>query len=76
MDIPDVVNTTLVATLFLDGRVLRRQDINPLDNGILYVAKFHTDGTGEWLPLTKDNPRLAVWSLNRLGHVTEGVTYF
>ncbi len=32
---------------------------SPLDDGILYVAKFNDDGTGEWLPLTMDNPALA-----------------
>jgi secreted PhoX family phosphatase len=47
----------------LPWRVARRRGISPLDDGILYVAKFHADGTGEWLPLTPDNPALAGWSL-------------
>ncbi|MFY4727630.1 PhoX family protein [Nitrospira sp. BLG_2] len=56
----------------LPWRQAHRQDINPLDDGILYVAKFHTDGTGEWLPLTTDNPRLAGWSLNDILVNTRG----
>ncbi len=56
----------------LPWRQARRQGINPLDDGILYVAKFHVDGTGEWLPLTPDNPRLAGWSLNDILINTRG----
>ena len=32
--------------------------IHPLDEGTLYVGKFNPDGTGEWLPLTPENPKL------------------
>ncbi|MDO9116922.1 MAG: PhoX family phosphatase [Nitrospira sp.] len=56
----------------LPWRQARRQGINPLDDGILYVAKFHADGTGEWLPLTPDNPRLGGWSLNDILINTRG----
>lgn len=56
----------------LPWRQARAQGINPLDDGILYVAKFHADGTGEWLPLTPDNPRLVGWSLNDILINTRG----
>ena len=45
-------------------RRARRRGINPLDDGILYVAKFLSDGWGQWLPLTPNNPALAGWSYN------------
>ncbi|MGI9030666.1 MAG: PhoX family protein [Ilumatobacteraceae bacterium] len=49
-----------------------RAGINPLDDGILYAAKFNADGWGEWLPLTPDNPALAGWSYNDILINTRG----
>lgn len=31
-----------------------------MDNGILYVAKFHEDGSGQWLPLTPKTTNMAL----------------
>src|SRR5262245_51876135 len=56
----------------LPWRLARRRGISPLDDGILYVAKFHDNGTGEWLPLTPENPALAAWSLNDILINTRG----
>ncbi|BCA54895.1 Tat pathway signal sequence domain protein [Nitrospira sp. KM1] len=55
-------------------RKARLLGINPLDDGILYVAKFKSDGTGEWLPLLPSNPALAAagWSLNDILINTRG----
>jgi len=56
----------------LPWRRARRQGTSPLDDGTLYAAKFNDDGTGEWLPLTPDNPALAGWSLNDILINTRG----
>jgi uncharacterized protein len=47
----------------LPWKKARKRKIDPLDDGVLYVAKFNADGSGEWLPLTPDNPALSGWSL-------------
>lgn len=49
-----------------------RWGISPLDEGTLYVAKFHSNGTGEWLPLTPRNPALANWTINDILINTRG----
>ena len=56
----------------LPWRESRQQGINPLDDGILYVAKFNSNGSGTWLPLTPDNPALNGWSLNDILINTRG----
>ena len=38
---------------------LNAQGISPLDEGKLYVAKFHENGSGEWLELTMENNEIA-----------------
>jgi secreted PhoX family phosphatase len=56
----------------LAWREARRRRINPLDDGVLYVAKFRPEGNGEWLPLTPQNPALASWSMNDILINTRG----
>jgi secreted PhoX family phosphatase len=48
----------------LPWRQARAKGINPLDDGILYVAQFTADGKGKWLPLTPSNLALAGWTIN------------
>jgi secreted PhoX family phosphatase len=36
----------------------RARGRSPLDDGVLYVARFNDDGSGEWLPLVHGSPGL------------------
>jgi uncharacterized protein len=56
----------------LPWREALRRGISPLDDGILYVARFKADGSGEWLPLTPENPALVGWSLPQILVNTRG----
>lgn len=53
-------------------RKARAKGVSPLDEGTLYVAKFHANGTGEWLPLTTSNPSLAGWTAADIAINTRG----
>jgi hypothetical protein len=50
---------------------MRVRGVSPLDEGTLFAARFNDDGTGEWLPLTMDNPALAA----RFADQAEILTY-
>jgi len=40
-------------------KAMRARGENPLDHGILYVARFNEDGSGEWLELSMNVPDIA-----------------
>ncbi len=56
----------------LPWREAIRKGLSPLDDGVLYVAKFNADGTGNWLPLTPGNPALANWTISDILINTRG----
>jgi uncharacterized protein len=47
----DEVNQYVYKFVSADNRHSSRGRKSPLDEGTLYVARFHADGRGEWLPL-------------------------
>jgi secreted PhoX family phosphatase len=50
----------------------RAANLNLLDDGTLYVAKFKDNGTGEWLPLIAGQGALATWSQEEVLLYTRG----
>ncbi len=46
-----------------------------LDEGRLYVAKFNDDGSGEWLELSIDNPRIREFSKNGFAFENQAEVY-
>jgi secreted PhoX family phosphatase len=46
------------------GRVApqRERNVDILDSGILYAARFNADGSGDWLPLLPGVDALATWT--------------
>ena len=56
----------------LPWRTARNRASIPLDDGMLYVAEFFADGTGEWLPLDAQQPGLSGWTLNDILINTRG----
>jgi secreted PhoX family phosphatase len=40
-------------------QTMRERGQSPLDHGALFVARFNDDGSGDWLELSIDNPKLA-----------------
>ncbi|MDQ3011914.1 MAG: PhoX family phosphatase, partial [Acidobacteriota bacterium] len=49
-----------------------RANLNLLDEGTLYVAKFNDDGTGVWIPLVAGQGALAAWSQAEISFFTRG----
>jgi uncharacterized protein len=53
-------------------RFNREANLNLLDDGTLYVAKFKDNGTGEWLPMVGGQGALANWSQEEILLNTRG----
>ena len=54
------------------SRTNRRANLRLLDDGILFVAKFRDDGTGEWIPMLAGVGALANWTIEDILINTRG----
>jgi hypothetical protein len=45
-----------------DYKEMLAEGVSPLDEGVLYVARFNEDGSGDWLELSTNNPDITSYT--------------